>query len=159
MIMEKQPQLKLIEAKDRQPFLEMAIRHFNELNPAFSPQEDWKLHYFSSLLSSEGISPCWIVIEREHVGFLIYGTEPHRFLPRLTGMIYELYIDPNFRRRGLAEAAASKAIAELKLLDVSKIQLEVMVGNKKAEMLWSKLGFREISKRLVLQDQGLVQAP
>lgn len=96
----------------------------------------------------------WIMIDQEYVGFIIFGVENHRFLPREIGMVYELYIVPAYRRKGIGKAVAARAIEELQVLKVSKIQLEVMVGNKKAAALWEKLGFRKVAERFVLQNRG-----
>jgi ribosomal protein S18 acetylase RimI-like enzyme len=65
-------------------------------------------------------------------------------------MIYELYIAPEFRKRGIARACAAQAIAELQNLGPTKIQLEVMEGNTAAVALWKSLQFLKVSERYVL---------
>jgi ribosomal protein S18 acetylase RimI-like enzyme len=92
----------------------------------------------------------WIVLDGKRAGFILFGFESHRFLPRLTGMIYELYVAPEQRRRGAGEAAARLAVDFLQQRRASKIQLEVMDGNAKAAALWKKLGFAKVSERFVL---------
>ena len=78
--------------------------------------------------------------------------ENHRFLPRKTGMVYELHIIPAYRKRGIGKAVAMRAVEELQALKVSKIQLEVIAGNGKAVALWEKLGFHKVAERFVLQN-------
>jgi ribosomal protein S18 acetylase RimI-like enzyme len=142
-----------IGRSEREEFIRMAEQHFRELNSAFEPQEDWKSQYFEAVMSKPKIFARWISLGPQRTGFMLYGVEEHRFLPRLTGMIYELYILPEFRRKGLARQAAVHAIHELEAHSPSKIQLEVLQGNKGAGALWKSLGFETISERLVLKNR------
>jgi ribosomal protein S18 acetylase RimI-like enzyme len=140
-----------ITSSEREAFVQMAEDHFRGLNPAFSPQDDWKEHYFERILSNSRMFVRWIMLDSRRTGFLLYGLEEHRFLPRLTGIIYELYVLPEFRRQGLARKCALLAIRDLETHAPSKIQLEVMVGNDGAIALWRSLGFEKVSERLVLR--------
>lgn len=130
--------------------MEMALRHFCELNPKFVPSEDWHSNYFENIHAHAGCSLCWIVADEDHAGFILYGVEPHRFLNRVTGAIYELYVRPEYRRKGVARESAQLAISELRKAAPSKIQLEVMEGNEAALRLWKSLGFHTVSQRLTL---------
>lgn len=140
-----------ITKREQSAFLQMAEQHFRELNPDFVPQQDWKEHYFERVSSNPRVFADWVLADGKRVGFVLYGLEEHRFLPRLTGMIYELYILPEFRRMGIAKECARHAISQLQTYSPSKIQLEVMDGNKAAEALWRSLGFERVSSRLVLK--------
>ena len=139
-----------IQSAQREEFLEMARQHFCELNPAFTPASDWRTSYFENISNNSGFRLCWIVVNDVRVGFILFGVEDHRFLPRKIGAIYELYVLPAERRKGIARACALQAISELRHLAPSKIQLEVMMGNTAACELWKSLGFREVTERLVL---------
>lgn len=141
-----------ITRADREAFLEMAERHFRELNPDFVPHSDWKAQYFESILSRQQLFARWIMCDSKRAGFILYGLEDHKFLPRLTGMIYELYVLPEFRRRGIARECAVQAIRELRSHNPSKVQLEVVEGNEAAKALWNSLGFQKVSERFVLKD-------
>jgi len=142
--------MEAVSATDRDVFLAMAERLLRGLNPDFVPQADWKQSYFENILGNANLSLRWIVAEGNRAGFVLFGLEAHRFLPRFNGMIYELYIDPEFRRKGIALAIARQAIEELRSKSPSKIQLEVMEGNRAAIALWESLGFRKVSERYVL---------
>lgn len=144
-------EMKQILSADRALFLEMAERHFRDLNPDFAPHEDWKQHYFERIMSNPRMFARWIVRDGERAGFILFGLEDHRFLPRTTGVVYELYVRPEFRRMGLARQCAVEAIRELKTHAPSKIQLEVVNGNSGAEALWRSLGFAKVTERMVLQ--------
>jgi len=139
-----------IVASDQEEFQRMAIEHFSELNPAFVPHNDWKEQYFQNILSQPQCSLRWIVCDGIRAGFILFGLENHRFLPRKTGSIYEVYVRPEFRRRGVAGICAKEAIRELWTYSPSKIQLEVTEGQTAAAALWRSLGFQKVTERFVL---------
>jgi len=141
-----------VESRDRKEFLNMAERHFRELSPEFTRQEDWVQTYLANILANRDASLCWIMIAGERAGFILFGIENHRFLPRKTGMIYEVYVAPAYRRKRIAATCARWAIRELGALFPSKIQLEVTVGNTGAAKLWESLGFRKVTDRYVLDE-------
>lgn len=143
---------KAISRNDADAFLAMAERLFRGLNPNFVPQADWKQSYFENILGNALLSLRWIVVDGDQAGFVLFGLEAHRFLPRINGMIYELYIEPQFRRKGIAQTVARQVIQELQAQSPAKIQLEVMEGNRAAAALWVSLGFRKVSERYVLAE-------
>ena len=145
--------LPIVEA-DREAFMHLAVSHFRELDPSFVPHEDWREQYFPRILANPRCFLRWIIAEGSRAGFILFGVEDHRFLPRKTGVIYELYVLPVLRRRGLAKAIARAAIAELWTHNPSKIQLEVMEGRTAAAVLWKSLGFHKASERFVLTGSG-----
>jgi ribosomal protein S18 acetylase RimI-like enzyme len=114
------------------------------------PQDDWKEHYFLIIMANPQHFLRWIVCEGKRAGFILFGLEKHRFLPRMTGVIYELYVLPEFRRRGVATACAVEVIRELRTHAPSKIQLEVIKGREGAAALWESLGFEKVTGRYVL---------
>ena len=93
-------ELVAVEAAERDAFMQVAERHFRGLSSTFVPQEDWKRSYFENILARPEYFLRWILCAGERSGFILYGLEPHRFLPRKTGVIYELYVDPGKRRKG-----------------------------------------------------------
>jgi|KBSMisStandDraft_5_1062788.scaffolds.fasta_scaffold22064_4 ribosomal protein S18 acetylase RimI-like enzyme len=145
-------ELAPVSKLDCEMFMEMAERHFRELNPAFEPQADWKESYFPSVTENPRLFLRWIQVDGNRAGFTLFGIENHRFLPRQTGAIYELYIEPEFRRSGVGRSCALAAIRELQAHSPSKVQLEIMAGNVPAEKLWASLGFQKVSERWVLKD-------
>src|SRR5262249_37570214 len=126
--------------------------HFRELNPAFTPHADWKENYFGNITENPCLFLRWVQVDGQRAGFILFGIESHRFLPRQAGAIYELYIEPGFRRSGVARNCASAAIRELQSHSPSKVQLEIMEGNTAAQKLWASLGFEKKSERWVLKD-------
>ena len=143
---------KAISRSEADDFMSMAERLFHGLNPNFVPQADWKQFYFQNILSNSRLYLRWILVEEIRAGFVLFGLESHRFLPRLNGMIYELYVEPQFRRKGVAQTVAQQVIKELEAKSPAKIQLEVTEGNDAAAALWISLGFRKVSERYVLAE-------
>ena len=143
-------QIELTKIVEKSDFMEMALAHFRELNPTFEPATDWTNCYFENIAKNSCYSLCWIMLGPIRAGFVLYGIEHHRFLPRQTGAIYELYVLPQHRCQRIATACACQVIAELSKSSLSKIQLEVVEGNRAAMQLWNSLGFKKVSERLTL---------
>ena len=139
-----------IATSEQGEFLRMAVKHFSEGNPSFVPQDDWKEHYFETIMANPQYFLRWILCDEKRAGFILFGLEKHRFLPRMTGVIYEIYVLPEFRRCRVATACAAEAIRELLTHAPSKIQLEVIEGREAASALWESLGFRKVAGRYVL---------
>ena len=139
-----------VSPSQRDSFLRMAVAHFSELNPSFVPHSDWRQHYFETIHKDSRYSLRWILSEEQCAGFILFGIENHRFLPRKTGVIYELYVVPAFRRQGVARRCAQQVMKELWSLGLSKIQLEVVEGNTGAAAFWRSLDFRRMSEHYEL---------
>ncbi len=145
-----EPALHRISATDREIFLGFAVRYFTELDPGFTPREEWKAGYFSALMTDATVSVRWIVVEGERAGFAVYGTKPHRYLPTPVGMVYEFYVEPAHRRLGVGRRSAEAIINELRAAGVLRVELEVYRGNQRGADFWASLGFRTVSERMVL---------
>jgi ribosomal protein S18 acetylase RimI-like enzyme len=141
-----------ILSSDHGEFVEMAMQYFRTLNPQFDSQPDWKQLYFQNVLSDLSLFVRWVLADGQRVGFIMFGLERHRILPRVGGAIYELYIRPEFRRKGIAATAARQAISELQAQSPSKIELQIMAGNHGATAFWKALGFCKVSECYVLAE-------
>jgi ribosomal protein S18 acetylase RimI-like enzyme len=140
-----------IALSDQDEFLSMATKHFSALNPSFVPQDDWKEHYFTTIMANPECFLRWIICDEKRAGFILMGLEKHRFLPRKTGAIYDLYVSPEFRGRGVAQACGEAAIRELWTLSPSKIQIELANGQSSWAAFWKSLGFKKATERFVLE--------
>jgi len=141
-----------VTVAERGEFLRMALQHFSEVDPGFVPQDDWNASYFETIMANPQNFLRWIVCDGKRAGFILFGLEKHRFLPRKTGVLYDLYVAPEFRRRGVAKECAVQVIRELWTHAPSKIQLEVVEGQLAAAALWKSLGFQKITGRYVLRE-------
>jgi UDP-2,4-diacetamido-2,4,6-trideoxy-beta-L-altropyranose hydrolase len=149
------PVLHMVPVKNNQrdAFLKMAEQHFRELNRDFTPDQDWRDYYFENVQKDHKYFLQWIVADGQCAGFILFGSEKHRFLPRKTGVILELYVVPEQRRRGIARVIAEQAICQMQKSSPSKIQLEVVEGNAAAVKLWKSMGFRKVTDRFVLAER------
>ncbi len=139
-----------VTVAERGEFMRMALQHFTEVDTAFIPQNDWEEHFFETIMANPQYFLRWIVSDGIRAGFILFGIEKHRFLPRKTGVLYDLFVLPEFRRHGVARACAIEVIRELWTYAPSKIQLEVVEGQLAASALWNSLGFKKITGRYVL---------
>ncbi len=62
----------------------------------------------------------------------------------IVGYISEVYVLPEFRRKGIARQLCIEGIKRLKESGYHKVQLNVFAGNG-AKQLYQKLGFHEVS--------------
>ena len=62
----------------------------------------------------------------------------------IVGYITEVYVLPEFRRKGIARQLCKEGIKRLKESGYHKVQLNVFAGNG-AKQLYQKLGFHEVS--------------
>jgi ribosomal protein S18 acetylase RimI-like enzyme len=143
-------EIELQKIVEKREFMEMAFSHFRELNPAFEPAPDWTNCYFENIQRNAAYSLCWIMADQVRTGFVLYGIEQHRFLPRQAGVIYELYVQPALRRQGIAQACVRHVLDELWKAPVSKVHLEIVEANSSAQQFWRSLGFKKVSQRLAL---------
>ncbi len=58
--------------------------------------------------------------------------------------IFDIYVNESNRGKGYGKAVMHKLFAEAIKLGASKAYLQVVVGNKVAENLYEKLGFKEV---------------
>ena len=58
-------------------------------------------------------------------------------------LIDGLYVDLEYRNKGIANSLIEKALSIIKELDISFIDINVMANNKKAIYLYKKFGFND----------------
>ncbi|MGQ4669679.1 GNAT family N-acetyltransferase [Bacillus toyonensis] len=86
---------------------------------------------------------CYLVIKEENkiLGWILIGKIPTIFSREKIGFIYELYVFPEYRGRGISRELMEAGIKELKE-KYSEIRLNVFAGNFAKEM-YEELGFVE----------------
>ncbi|MTH55017.1 GNAT family N-acetyltransferase [Bacillus mangrovi] len=89
----------------------------------------------------------------ELAGWVLLSKSFDLFKEEEIGFITELYVLPNYRRRGVAKKLIKKGIDEMKIRGFSDIRLNVFSGNDAIE-LYKELGFKErsITMELCLTD-------
>ncbi|MBZ5679407.1 MAG: GNAT family N-acetyltransferase [Acidobacteriia bacterium] len=148
----QRPTLVPVAKEDREAFTKMATTYFREAIPGFEPDEDFRQFFFDGMFKPN-IFCDWVVRDGKRLGFVIFGIEDHRFLPRKTGFFYAFYIVPEARGESLATLAMQDCCRVLDTFHPSKIQLEVIEGNEKAHKLWTRMGFRRVSSKYYLLER------
>lgn len=72
---------------------------------------------------------------------------------RTAGM-FDLYVDPNHRRRGLATLLLSEAIRQLRLRGITLVEAQTMYQNQPALAFYGKLGFQAVDCGYVFRKES-----
>ena len=72
----------------------------------------------------------------------IYEHDEH--VPKESGKIDDIWIEPNYRRKGLGTKLVSELLEFFKLKHVVAIILEYAKGNIEAEAIWERFGFEPV---------------
>lgn len=134
---------------ERDAFMEMAVQYFTVLNPVFQPLPEWRAHFFDGLKSNPDTKIRWVVSNDGVAGFIIYGYEPHRYLPKKVGVIYDLYLSPDHRRKGIGFRCLQRAVEELHANGAVRIHADVTADYPSGMKALKDLGFKEVAIRLV----------
>jgi len=152
--MKRHVKLIPVQPEQAEAFVRMAQRYFCELNPQFRPTSAWREAFSGRLLLGNNPVVRWIGDDTTVMGFVIFGHQPHPYLPKRVGVVYELYVVPEHRHSGVASLAAAEVIEALRNCSVDRVQLEVMEGNQGAAIFWRKIGFAKVAERYVLPLRG-----
>ena len=82
-------------------------------------------------------------LDRAAVGFLLGAilARPRVFEHRLYGHIYDLFVDPARRNRGVGESLVQEALAWFRSRRVEKVDLYTYARNEMGLRFWKKMGF------------------
>ncbi|WP_458413690.1 GNAT family N-acetyltransferase [Schinkia sp. CFF1] len=81
---------------------------------------------------------------RNIMGWILLGTDYNYYKKEAVGFLYELYVFPQYRKKGIGKVLIERAIAELKKAGMTKVQLNVFAGNH-AKMLYENIGFNDVT--------------
>lgn len=74
------------------------------------------------------------------LGYIILGEVGLLYSPRPIGFVFDLWVAPEHRRRGVATFLLDRAFAWCRLQGYPKLKLEVGVGNAEARALYDRAG-------------------
>jgi ribosomal protein S18 acetylase RimI-like enzyme len=93
---------------------------------------------------SRGDGVFWITDDNKEVGFVEYSVGQHWSRPDITvGHIAEIYVQPDYRRKGAGREAMGKILDEMASGDVAYVTLATSLRNETARRFWESLGFSE----------------
>ncbi len=111
----------------------------------------WATESFSALLSKPALGCVWLVVESGrvigHVVLTVRYTMEHG---GLSAYIDDLYVKPEFRRRGAASAMLDSLLAECRTRECKSIHVEVGKSNIAAVSLYSKHGLQRVTDGRIL---------
>ena len=79
----------------------------------------------------------------EIVGFVNGLTYRHSIRNKREGFVNNIYVLPEYRRKGIATKLLTSIIKKFKMRNLTMCTLDAYVKNKKAISLWKKMGFKE----------------
>ncbi len=123
----------------------------NNIIPSKENAEKWMSFVKNIMDKGEGTLKL-AIISGKIIGYIFYTWSDSPIKTKLKrALIYDLYVKPEFRNRGVGTALLYEAIDELKKKDVDFIQLTVISKNIPAIKLYKKFGFVETMKIMRLQ--------
>ena len=84
-------------------------------------------------------------------GYLFYGCSSPLILKEDICRIFDLYVKPEFRGRGIGKRLLEAAINEIKSRGIKTIRIDVISSNERAINLYRKFGFEDFIYTLELR--------
>ena len=98
---------------------------------------------FRDIINNKSVVLC-AFDDQKLAGFVIFGPSGRNiFTEERTGFIYDLYVMPNYRGRGIAQRLIADCYKLTEEMGFKTIALNVFAKNKPARKLYEKLGFKE----------------
>jgi ribosomal protein S18 acetylase RimI-like enzyme len=100
--------------------------------------------YFGTLLNDEKAVLRVVTVDGEVAGYLFGALEPRdwNLLLDAHGAIHDLFVDPRFRRQGLAQRLLREGLAALEAKGAPRVVLSTSTANAEGRALFERLGFR-----------------
>ena len=85
------------------------------------------------------------------VAFLIAETldEIPIYLTKRYGFIHDLWVQPTYRRQGIAQALTRECIARFRAMQLTQVRLDTAAANDSARTLFASLGFHASSTQML----------
>ncbi|MEH6888343.1 GNAT family N-acetyltransferase [Bacillus sp. JJ864] len=106
-----------------------------------SPSEEKVYEMFTAILEKGGY---YLVAKEDDQiqGWILLGENKDYFTDAIDGFIYDIFVLPEYRGKGLSKVLIQHGIEELKLKGYKEIGLNVFASNT-AKELYKRLGFKE----------------
>ncbi len=113
--------------------------------------EKW-MKFVEKILDSKKGNLIVSIMGNNLVGYAFYAWSTSSLETKLKkGIIYDLYVKPQFRNRGIGSALLESALRDLNEHGCEIVQLTVISENTKAIKLYEKFGFEETVKVMRLR--------
>lgn len=120
------------------PHLVELMREFYA-ESSFPLDGDWAARAFADLIDEPGYGAVWI-IEKDGtpVGHIVLSVRFAMEFGGLSGYIDDLFVRPEYRRKGAANAAVKALFSECKRRGCRAVQVEVGLNNHAANALYDR---------------------
>lgn len=119
------------------------------------------LEKYERWLPQRAADPRSVFLVAEHagriVGAIVATIEPEIPIYRITeiGWIHDVWVEPAWRKRGVARALVSGATERLRAIGVAQVRLETARANDAARALFASCGFRASTTEMLLPLRAL----
>jgi ribosomal protein S18 acetylase RimI-like enzyme len=121
---------------------------------ATAPGAEKTMRRFLADLANSGYSFLFVAVAGDRtVGFIsgeLRQGSP-TFLPKTWASVDDVFVEPDYRNRGMGRALLQSVEAWAKMRDADGISLQVAAANTRGRKFYEDLGFREISVYEVLE--------
>jgi ribosomal protein S18 acetylase RimI-like enzyme len=131
------------------------IKYTEEINPVFGAPESAEKtiidQFIRPAMKSENSRIILAQDSGRIVGYsyaVIIEANPAMAKRDKYGYIHDLFIIPEYRRRGIGKQLFDEILKWLHSQDIERVELEVIVGNYLANSFWKKQGFSDHVHRL-----------
>lgn len=113
--------------------------------------KEWASAAFRHLLSNQSLGCAWLASAgRRAIGHAVLTARYTMEHGALTGYVDDLYVEPEFRRKGVAQAMLERLVVESRERELASLQVEVAQSNHPARALYAKFDLREVMDGRVL---------
>ncbi len=133
------------------------LRRYREETTGEPPSDEWLDAYLKHIFAEQGKNRhiWWAIDEGRKVGFAAAILSPQPVdKHRLSGMIAEFFIYPEYRREGYGRRMAEAVIAFLQSKGVGDIHTSATAGNVRGLRFWETCSF-QISRYVLVHRPGL----
>jgi len=93
-----------------------------------------------------------VAVEKgKYVGYILYGWKMPLKLIKPRAVIYDLYVKPEYRGRGIGTMLLRETLEDLRKRGFEEVRLTVLSKNQGAISLYERFGFREELKIMELR--------
>ena len=104
---------------------------------------------FDSIVNRGGYYLIYRNADRSIAGWILLGENTDYFSDKKFGFIYDIYVLPEYRGRGISKMFIQEGISTLKTSGYEEVRLNVFATNY-AKEIYKKLGFRDLNSIMTL---------
>lgn len=144
-----QPAVRIADSDDAEKLIDLMRAFYAESGFSLDPQ--WAREAFHRLFDNPALGCVWLALQRGapagHAVLTLRYTMEHG---ALSGYIDDLFVQPAFRRQGIARALLSELVAECRRRGCRSMYVEVGNQNVPAIKLYEQIGLKPFQDGRVL---------